>query len=461
MASTQELLAHDGALSILRYVRQPTARLGPTAALGKPELVLKAPAKSSGKRRARLSTCSTRLSPTASPMFSGKLKTGWTRVAFGDVVRLSKERTSDPAASGLERYVGLEHLDPGDLQIRRWGDVATGTTFTSVFRLGQVLFGKRRAYQRKVGVPDFSGVCSSDIYVFESKDDRHLLPELLPFICQSEGFFDHAIGTSAGSLSPRTNWQNLLTYEFVLVPLDEQRRIVRLLSSAISTLGAYRVALLGISTSVMNALIHRFDRQMDETFMGTLGEITCRLESGRSPAGSARPAGQGEHGVLKVSSVGDWSFFESENKRIPSTCFDESLGVKMGDFLVIRANADPDSVGRTCVVREPPSNSLMLSDKTWRLVLKKNIGFDALGVLAWTKSNRFRRHLRSQIGGTDAKNISKERFLAAPFPTSSSSCFVGFNEMVRQIRRSSDEIQVREGRVRAFYKDLQRKTLGP
>lgn len=78
--------------------------------------------------------------------------------------------------------------------------IADGVTFTNVFKPGQVLFGKRRAYQRKVAVADFSGVCSGDIYVLEPKGDA-LLPELLPFICQTDAFFDHAVGTSAGSLS--------------------------------------------------------------------------------------------------------------------------------------------------------------------------------------------------------------------------------------------------------------------
>src|SRR5690606_38681892 len=109
----------------------------------------------------------------------------WTRVAFGDVVKLNKERVQDPLSEGLDRYVGLEHLEPGDFRIRRWGNVAEGTTFTNVFRPGQVLFGKRRAYQRKVAAADFSGVCSGDIYVLTPKDNR-LLPELLPFICQTD-----------------------------------------------------------------------------------------------------------------------------------------------------------------------------------------------------------------------------------------------------------------------------------
>lgn len=100
-------------------------------------------------------------------MAEKKLKPGWRRVKFGDVVRLSKARCADPLAEGYERFVGLEHLEPGDLRIRSWGNVADGVTFTSVFKPGQVLFGKRRAYQRKVAVADFAGVCSGDIYVLE------------------------------------------------------------------------------------------------------------------------------------------------------------------------------------------------------------------------------------------------------------------------------------------------------
>lgn len=145
-------------------------------------------------------------------------------VKFGDVVRLNTDRCADPAAEGIERYLGLEHIEPEDLRIRRWGLVAEGTTFTNRFQPGQVLFGKRRAYQRKVAVADFAGVCSGDIYVFEPKDER-LLPELLPFLCQTERFFEYAVGTSAGSLSPRTNWTQLANYEFALPPLEEQRRI--------------------------------------------------------------------------------------------------------------------------------------------------------------------------------------------------------------------------------------------
>lgn len=153
---------------------------------------------------------------------------GWKRVRFGDVVENLNETEKNPAEAGIERFIGLEHLDPGSLQVHAWGNVADGTTFTRRCRPGQVLFGKRRAYQRKVAVAKFDAVVSGDIYVLEPKNGG-LLPELLPFLCMSERFFQHAIGTSAGSLSPRTNWGSLASFEFDLPPLDQQRRLAEIL----------------------------------------------------------------------------------------------------------------------------------------------------------------------------------------------------------------------------------------
>lgn len=68
---------------------------------------------------------------------------------LGDIAREVKENEKNPLEAGLDRIVGLEHLDPEELKISRWGNVTDGTTFTRKFRAGQILFGRRRAYQKK------------------------------------------------------------------------------------------------------------------------------------------------------------------------------------------------------------------------------------------------------------------------------------------------------------------------
>lgn len=160
------------------------------------------------------------------------MKPGWKMVKFGDVVKNANLVERDPEASGLDRIVGLEHIEPVNLHIRRWDDITDGTSFFRKFVPGQTLFGKRRAYQRKVAFAEFTGICSGDILTFEPKDNQVLLSELLPFICQSDAFFSHALDTSAGSLSPRTSWGALKDFEFPLPPPDEQKRIAEILWAA-------------------------------------------------------------------------------------------------------------------------------------------------------------------------------------------------------------------------------------
>jgi len=167
------------------------------------------------------------------------LKLGWKMVKFGDVVKNANLVKRDSETKSVERIVGLEHIDPENLHIRRWNSVADGTSFTRSFVPGQTLFGKRRAYQRKVAYAEFEGICSGDILTFEPKNRKVLLPELLPFICQSDAFFDHALDTSAGSLSPRTSWTALKDFEFPLPPLEEQKRIADILWAADEAVRAY------------------------------------------------------------------------------------------------------------------------------------------------------------------------------------------------------------------------------
>ena len=116
----------------------------------------------------------------------------------------------------------MEHLDPQSLHIHRKGVIAEDSpSFTRLFKPGQILFGKRRCYQKKAAVADFEGICSGDIIVMEAVPGK-IIPELLPFIVQSDMFFEWAERTSSGSLSPRTKWKALAEFEFPLPPLGKK-----------------------------------------------------------------------------------------------------------------------------------------------------------------------------------------------------------------------------------------------
>ena len=55
---------------------------------------------------------------------------GWKMVKFGEVVKNANLVERDPEANDIERIVGLEHIDPENLHIRRWNSFTDGTSFT-------------------------------------------------------------------------------------------------------------------------------------------------------------------------------------------------------------------------------------------------------------------------------------------------------------------------------------------
>ena len=224
-------------------------------------------------------------------------KSSWLRVRFGDVVRNVNETVRDAEAAGLDRVIAMEHLDPGELRVDRWGSTADGTTFTRRVRPGQTLFGKRRAYQRKVAYAEFDAICSGDILTFEA-DRTRLLPEFLPFLCQSDDFFAHALGTSAGSLSPRTNWRDLSSFEFLLPLLDEQERLADLLWAIESRRVAMQNLVITTTTARSTWLHSLFARA--ETTTGLVGLDS--MVDARKPIcyGVLKPGPEFEGGPLLV-----------------------------------------------------------------------------------------------------------------------------------------------------------------
>ena len=158
------------------------------------------------------------------------------KVLLGDVAHEHKE-TCKGSKEGYP-IVGLEHLISGEITLTTWSEDSENS-FTKMFRKGNVLFGRRRAYLKKAAVAPFDGICSGDITVIEAYPDK-ILPELLPFIIQNDGLFDFAVEKSAGSLSPRVKWEHLKNYEFELPDIERQKELANILWAIDDTRKSYQ-----------------------------------------------------------------------------------------------------------------------------------------------------------------------------------------------------------------------------
>jgi type I restriction enzyme M protein len=125
-----------------------------------------------------------------------------------DIADLSKDKI-DPSTKPDElfNYVGLEHLESNTGKILSW-EPSIGSSIKSTkntFNKGQVLYGKLRPYLNKVVIPDFDGICSTDILVLDSKH-----PTILQRVLLSQEFVDEASKKMSGVNLPRIKVKDFL-----------------------------------------------------------------------------------------------------------------------------------------------------------------------------------------------------------------------------------------------------------
>jgi type I restriction enzyme S subunit len=185
------------------------------------------------------------------------------RVVLGDVA-IERRETCKGSKNGYP-IVGLEHLTPEEITLTAW-DKGKENTFSKLFREGDVLFGRRRAYLKKAAVAPFDGICSGDITVIEAMPER-ILPELLPFIIQNDTLFEFAVGKSAGSLSPRVKWEKLKNYEFELPEMDKQRDLAKTLWSIDTTKKTYQ------------KMLQKTDELLKSHFIELFGAVSDKKEN--------------------------------------------------------------------------------------------------------------------------------------------------------------------------------------
>ncbi len=140
-----------------------------------------------------------------------------------------RRELEEPSADGTNRYVGLEHLDPGWISIRRWGSDREVCSTKSRFHRGDVLYGKLRPYLDKAALAEWGGVCSTDILTL-APDLEEADPWFLALLLHTRTFLDHAIATTSGVNHPRTSWQEISRFSSAVPPVPEQRGIAGVLA---------------------------------------------------------------------------------------------------------------------------------------------------------------------------------------------------------------------------------------
>ena len=196
-----------------------------------------------------------------------------------DEIAINSTQKKKPTEEDKVCYIGLEHIDSGCFDVVRWGSDVAPTGDKLLMQKGDVLFGKRRAYQRKVAIAPFDGIFSAHGMVLRP-NLKVIDANYFPFFISSDKFMETAVRISVGGLSPTINWKDLARQEFELPSLDEQKVLADKLWAAYRLKEAYKKLLVATDEMVKSQFIEMFGSKCRTDAIGNLLKIT----SGGTPS---------------------------------------------------------------------------------------------------------------------------------------------------------------------------------
>ena len=328
-------------------------------------------------------------------------------------------------------------MDSEDLTIHRKGHFATddvGPAFTRIFKPGQILYGSRRTYLKKIAVADFEGICANTTFVLETKDNCVFLQSLLPFIMLSDKFTEWSVSHSKGSTNPYVLFSDLASYEFELPSLEEQSILSKKLWAAYRLKESYKRLLTATDEMVKSQFI--------EMFGGCANRIKLSSLCSTFVDGDwIESKDQSELGVrlIQTGNVGNGFFKDKEDKSryISEETFDNlhCTEIYPGDILVSRL---PDPIGRACIIPQGIGRTITAVDCT--IIRLKDIILPDY-FITYTMTPSYAAQINEVTTGTTRRRVSRANLGNILIPCPSTAKQQQFVAIAKQADKSKFELR--------------------
>ena len=156
------------------------------------------------------------------------LPKGWIKTKIGTILEPTKKKF-EPQNSNNRIFIGLEHVESNTGKILGKGNSMNTKSTKTVFHSGDILYGKLRPYLNKVCIPNFDGVCSTDILVFPQNEN--FSNKYVSYFLSSPEIVRFATRNSTGMHHPRIKFELISKCNIPLPPINEQKRIVSKIQS--------------------------------------------------------------------------------------------------------------------------------------------------------------------------------------------------------------------------------------
>ena len=287
-----------------------------------------------------------------------------------DEIAFNSTEKKKPVDEDKYTYLGLEHLDSDSIYVTRYGADVAPKGDKLIMKKGDVLFGKRRAYQKKVAIAPFDGIFSAHGMVLRPKEDV-IDKDFFPMFIKSDYFLDAAIKISVGSLSPTINWRDLKELKFELPSLEEQRKLAEVLWAIYDMKDKYKKLILATDELVKSQFIEMFgDTLTDQSVYKVvpLASVFDKPQGGEWGKDDPDSTGVPVLRTTNFTDEGIIDFTDVATRIIPLDKV-EKKSLSKGDILIEKSGGSNDKpVGRV-VYFESDDNTYLNNNFTAKLHL--------------------------------------------------------------------------------------------
>ncbi len=349
-----------------------------------------------------------------------------------DQIAINSTAKKKPVEEDRFTYLGLEHLDSGSLKVTRYGSEVAPIGEKLIMRKGDVLFGKRRAYQKKVAIAPFDGIFSAHGMVLRPKEDV-IDKEFFPLFISSDYFLDAAIKISVGSLSPTINWRDLKELEFELPDLDTQRRLAAVLWSMNETMDSYKELIKATDELVKSQFMEQFKELINNPEACSKIEDECTVFADGDWIESKDQSDEGIR-LIQTGNIGNAQYLDKGERAryITEDTFNRlnCTEVKANDILISRL---PDPVGRACIIPEGLGKCITAVDCT---IVRLRSRILPEYFIAYTLSPFYMMQVAARETGSTRKRISRKNLGILKIPVPQIAEQESFASIVRQSDKS-------------------------
>lgn len=255
---------------------------------------------------------------------------GWKKIKLKEVLKEVSERNKGQkvkrvlSITNSQGFVNQEEYFEGTVH-------SADISQYKIVRKNQFAYNPSRVNVGSIDIlKDYDEGALSPMYVIFEVDTEKLLPEYFKYYFETHRFYENVKNNTQGSVRYSLSFKALVDFEYLLPPIEEQEKIVRILMNIDEVLRNYEKN-NNEQINYMNYIMKKtLDKKGDMIKLREIGEII----TGNTPKTTEKDNYGEEYNWVTPGDMGISKYITNTEKKLSLKGFEKSRKVNKGSILV-------------------------------------------------------------------------------------------------------------------------------